>query len=179
MCTTTEPWVCSSSTSPISPSSPNLLLLALPCDVSTPLHSTRCLLCQWQENWQLQPMLYTEWFRQGLKSVRSVVVSLRKCHTFALNFRAIQQNSSHHSTHRNSNHSSIRHRSNHRSRKCPWCMSVKIPERPILHPISSFSRPERPAFDVLPLCTPLAPWFALLVSLGFPLDFPLFSLLLP
>ena len=49
ICTTTELWVCSSNTSPISPSFPNLLLLALPCDVSTPLHSTRCLLCQWQE----------------------------------------------------------------------------------------------------------------------------------
>ena len=42
ICATTEPWVCFSNTSPISPSSPNLLLLALPCDVS----------------------LYTEWFPQ-------------------------------------------------------------------------------------------------------------------
>ena len=42
--TTNEPWVCFSNTSPISPSSPNLLLLALPCDVSTPFHNTRCLL---------------------------------------------------------------------------------------------------------------------------------------
>ena len=33
-------------------------------------------------------------------------------------------------------------------------------------------------FDVLPLCTPLAPWFALLVPLDFPLDIHLFSLLL-
>ena len=53
------------------------LLLALPCDVSTLLHNTRCLLCQWQENWQLLPMLYTEWFRQGSKSVRSVVAPPR------------------------------------------------------------------------------------------------------
>ena len=36
ICTTTEPWVCSSNASPISPSSPNLLLFALPFDVSTP-----------------------------------------------------------------------------------------------------------------------------------------------
>ena len=42
-----------------------------------------------------------------------------------------------------------------------------------------FSRPERPAFDVLPLCEPLAPWFALLVPLDFPLDFDLVSLLVP
>ena len=74
ICTTTEPWVFSSSSSPISPFSPNLLLLAWPCDVSTPLHSTSCLLCQWQENWQLRPMLKTEWFRQGSKSVRPVAV---------------------------------------------------------------------------------------------------------
>ena len=39
----------------------------------------------------------------------------------------------------------------------------------------AFSRPERPAFDVLPLCTLLAP----LVPSDFPLGFPLFSLLLP
>ena len=31
-----------------------------------------------------------------------------------------------------------------------------------------FSRPERPVFDVLPLCEPLATWFALLVLLDFP-----------
>ena len=74
ICTTIESWVCSSNTSPISPSSPNLLLLAWPCDVSTLLHSTRCLLCQWQESWQLRPVLYTEWFRQGSKSVRPVAV---------------------------------------------------------------------------------------------------------
>ena len=37
-----------------------------------------------------------------------------------------------------------------------------------------FSRPERPVFDVLPLCEPLAPWFALLVPLAFPSDVPLF-----
>ena len=36
--------------------------------------NTRCLLCQWQENWQLLPMLYTEWFRQGSRSVPQVVV---------------------------------------------------------------------------------------------------------
>ena len=35
-----------SNTSPNSPLSPNLLLLALPCDVSTLLNSTQCLLCQ-------------------------------------------------------------------------------------------------------------------------------------
>ena len=74
MCTKIEPWVCFSNTSTISPPSPSLLLLALPCDVSTHLHSARCLLCQWQENWQLLPMLNTEWFRQGSKCVRSVVV---------------------------------------------------------------------------------------------------------
>ena len=82
ICTTTEPWVSSSNTSPISPSSPNLLLLALPCDVSNPLHSTRCILCQWQENWRLRPMLHTEWFRQGSKSVRSVAVP--SCPTFPI-----------------------------------------------------------------------------------------------
>ena len=42
-----------------------------------------------------------------------------------------------------------------------------------------FSRPQRPAFDVLLLCTPLAPWFALLFPFDFPLDFSLLSLLLP
>ena len=41
------PWVCFSNTSPISPLSPSLLLLAWPCDVSTLSHSTRCLLCHW------------------------------------------------------------------------------------------------------------------------------------
>ena len=59
ICTTTiVPWVCFSNTSPISPLSPSLLLLAWLCDVSTLLHSTRCLLCQWQENWQLLPFLF-------------------------------------------------------------------------------------------------------------------------
>ena len=38
-----------------------------------------------------------------------------------------------------------------------------------------FSRPERPAFDVLFMCEPLAP----LVTLDFPFDFSLFSLLFP
>ena len=41
--------------------------------------------------------------------------------------------------------------------------------------VFEFSRPERPVFDVLPLCEPLAP----LVPLDFPSDFPLFYLLLP
>ena len=82
ICTTIEPWVCSSNTSPISPSSPNLLLLGWPCDVSTLLHSTRCLLCQWQESWQLRPMLKTEWFRQGSKSVRPVAAP--SCPTFPI-----------------------------------------------------------------------------------------------
>ena len=45
--------------------------------------------------------------------------------------------------------------------------------------VFEFSRPERPAFDVLPLCTPSAPRFAFLVPLDFPLGFPLSSLLLP
>ena len=49
--------------------------------------------------------------------------------------------------------------------KCQWDMSVQIPEFPSLFLI------ERPAFDVLPFCEPLAPLV--------PLDFPLFSLLLP
>ena len=46
ICTTIEPRVCFSNTSPISPLSPNLLLLALPCDMSTLLHTTRCHLCE-------------------------------------------------------------------------------------------------------------------------------------
>ena len=79
-CTTIELWVCFSNTSPFSPASPNLLLLALPCDASILLHSTRSLLCQSEEHWQLLPVLYTEWFRQGSKSVRSVVVPA--CPTF-------------------------------------------------------------------------------------------------
>ena len=99
-----------------------------------------------------------------------VKMGLRKCHTFVHNLRAIQQNSSH----RKSSHRSIRQRSNHRSKKCHWCMSGQIPECPSLPPIS---RPERPAFEILPLCKHLAPWFAHLVPLDFPLDFPLFSLL--
>ena len=45
--------------------------------------------------------------------------------------------------------------------------------------VFELSRPGRPAFDVLPLCTPLAPWFAFWVSLAFPLDFPLFYLFSP
>ena len=48
--------------------------------------------------------------------------------------------------------------------KCQWDMSVQIPEFPSLFLI------ERPVFDVLPLCEPLAPLL--------PLDFPLFSSLL-
>ena len=52
ICTTSEPWVCSSNTSPIS----------LPRDAPTPLHSTRCLVCQLQENWQLRPMLLPSGF---------------------------------------------------------------------------------------------------------------------
>ena len=99
-------------------------------------------------------------------------MSLRKYHAFVPNLRAIQQNFSH-STHRNSSHRSIHHRCNHHSRKCPWYMSVQLSSD------FEFSRPERPAFDVSPLCTPLAPWFALLVPLDFPLDFPVLSLLLP
>ena len=64
-CTTTEPWVCSSNTSPTLPPSPSLRLLASPCEVSILLRSTQCLFCQWQENWQLLPTLKTQWFRQG------------------------------------------------------------------------------------------------------------------
>ena len=60
-------------------------------------------------------------------------MSLRKYHAFVPNLRAIQQNSS-----RNSSHRSIHHRCNHHSRKCPWNMSVRIPELPNLSPISSF-----------------------------------------
>ena len=56
-------------------------------------------------------------------------MSLRKCHTFAHNLRAIQPNSS---------HRSIRQDSNHRSRKCQWDMFVQIPEFPSLPRISSF-----------------------------------------
>ena len=41
-----------------------------------------------------------------------------------------------------------------------------------------FSRLERPAFDVVPLCKPLAPWFALLVLLDFPFRFSLVFLTL-
>ena len=84
ICTTTEPWVFASNTSPISPSSPNLLLLTLPYDVSTPLHNTRCLLCQWKENWQLRPMPYTEWFRQGSDAVRSMAVLHAQLPQFSL-----------------------------------------------------------------------------------------------
>ena len=65
-----------------------------------------------------------------------VKMSLRKCHTFVPNLRAIQQNSSHHSIHRNSSHRSIRHHSNHRYRKCQRYMSVQISERPSLPPTS-------------------------------------------
>ena len=65
-----------------------------------------------------------------------VKMSLRKCHTFVLNLRAIQRNSSHHSIPQNSSPRSIRHHSNHRSTKCQWDMSVQIPEIPSL--ISSF-----------------------------------------
>ena len=45
-------------------------------------------------------------------------MSLRKCHTFVPNLRALQQNSSHHSILQNSSHHCIRDNSNHRSRKC-------------------------------------------------------------
>ena len=90
--------------------------------------------------------------------------------------KSSNQNSSHHSTHQNSSRRSIRHHSNHRSRKClSEYMSVQIPEFLNLSPISSFSRPERPVFDVLPLCEPLAP----LVPSDLALDFPLLSLLFP
>ena len=41
--------------------------------------------------------------------------------------------------------------------------------------VFEFSRPERPVFDVLPLCEPLAR----LAPLDLPLDFPLFSSLFP
>ena len=85
------------------------------------IHSPATLDCWWNSHPKLQAKM-----------------SLRKCHKFAPNLRAIQQNSSHHSTHRNSSYRSIRHRSNHRSRKCPWCMSVQIPEFPSLPLISSF-----------------------------------------
>ena len=104
-----------------------------------------------------------------------VKMSLRKSHTLFPNLRAIQQNSSHHSIDQNSSHRSIRHHSNHHSRKCQWDMSVQIPEFSELDSDFEFSRPEWPVFVFLPLCEPLAP----LVPLNFPLDFPLFSLLLP
>ena len=64
-------------------------------------------------------------------------MSLRKCHKFVPNLRAIQQNSSHHSTHQNSSHRSIHHNSNHRSRMCQWDMSVQFSECPSLPLISS------------------------------------------
>ena len=100
-------------------------------------------------------------------------VSLWKCHMFVPNLGAIQQSSSHHSIHQNSDHNSIRHRSNHHSRKnvrgiC-LCRFPNVRAQDLRDPLSMF----------LPLCTPLAPWFALLVPLDVPLDFPLISLLLP
>ena len=92
---------------------------------------------------------------------------MRKCHTFVPSPRAIQQNSNHHSIHQNSSHHSIRHHPSHRSRECQWCrfLSVRACLRFRVFKIS--------------LCKPLSPWFELLVPLDFPLDFLLFSLLLP
>ena len=58
-------------------------------------------------------------------------------------------------------------------------MSVQIPGLPSLSPILSFQDLRDQFFDVFPLCTPFAPWFKLLVPLDFPLNFPLFTLLLP
>ena len=65
-------------------------------------------------------------------------MSLRKCHTFVPNLRAIQQKSSHHSIRQNSSHRSIRHHSNHFSRECLWHRHVPLLEFPNLSLISSF-----------------------------------------
>ena len=74
----------------------------------------------------------------ALTSKLQVKMSLRKCHTFVPNLRAIQRNSSHHSIHQKSSHRSIRHNSNHRSRKRQWYRHVLIPEFLSLSLISSF-----------------------------------------
>ena len=106
-----------------------------------------------------------------------VKMSLRKCHTFVLNLRAIQRNSSHHSIPQNSSPRSIRHHSNHRSTKCQWDMSVQIPEIPSL--ISSF-QVLRDQFSMFcPNASLWHLWFLLDCPLDCPLDFPLFSLLSP
>ena len=76
------------------------------------------------------------------------------------NLRAIQPNSSHHSIRQDSIH--------HETKNCQWYTDVQIPEYPSLSLISSFSRPDKPVFDVLPLCEPLAHWIAPLVPLDFP-----------
>ena len=101
-----------------------------------------------------------------------VKMSLRKCHPFVPNLRAIQQNSSHHSIHQNSSHRSIRHRSNHRSRKCQWYMSVKIPEFPSLSPISSFQN-LRDQFSMFCPCVCLCTLVRTFGSFGFSFGFSL------
>ena len=95
-------------------------------------------------------------------------MSLRKCHTFVPNLRAIQQSSSHHSIHQNSSHRSIRHNSNHRSRKCQWDMSVQILEFPSLSLISSF-QDLRDQFSMFSPCASLWHlWFLWILLWIFP-----------
>ena len=97
-------------------------------------------------------------------------VSLRKCHTFVPNLRAIQQNSSHHSTHRNSSH---------RSKKDQWYRRVQIPQFPNLSPISSF-QDLRDQFSMFCPCVSLWHlgshfcflWIFLWIFFRFPYSYP-------
>ena len=97
-----------------------------------------------------------------------VKMSLRKCHTFVPNLRAIQQNSSHHSIHQNSIHPSIRHHSNHRYKKCQWYMPVQIPEFPSLSLISNFQDLRDRFSMVCPCATFWHIFFSLLLALSHP-----------
>ena len=96
------------------------------------------------------------------------------CHTFVPNLRAIQQNSSHHSTHQNSIRRTIRQDVIHQeSMTCQWYKHVPsalVPEFPELVSDFKFSRPEMPVFDGL--------WHRS-IPLDCPLDFHLFSSLFP
>ena len=81
-------------------------------------------------------------------------MSVRKCHTFVPNLRAIQQDSSHHSTHHNSSHRSIHRNSSHFSKKDQSYRRMPIPECPSLSPIASF-QDLRDQFSMFCVCVSL------------------------
>ena len=103
-------------------------------------------------------------------------MSLRNCHTFVHNLRAIQPNSCHHSTQNNFICHDCRHQE---TNNCQWDTSVQIPVFPSLSLISSFQDLMVQFFDVLPLYNPLAHLVLLDFSLPSLLDHDSLCLPLP